>query len=148
NRQSLKLSANAFDEIDFTTQPAAPTGTYEAVAYLVKDEKHRDVIGTSSFKVQEFEPDRMKVRLTLADQPFEGWLTPDDVKARLEVMHLFGEPAGNRRVEGEMSLTPVLPQFSKFADHRFQVGQTLTEPYHENLAATITDDKGNTEFKL
>src|SRR5262245_38297390 len=108
SRSSLKLSGSAFDEISYTSQPATTTGTYQAVAYLVKDDKRRDVLGSTSFRVQEFEPDRMKVRLDMSEKPFEGWLTPHDVKARVIVAHLFGEPASNRRIEGEMSLTPTL----------------------------------------
>ena len=34
------------------------------------------MLGSTSFKVQEFEPDRMKVRLDLSDKPAEGWLRP------------------------------------------------------------------------
>ena len=52
------------------------------------------MLGSTSFKVQEFEPDRMKVQLELAATPIDGWLQPDDVKARITVAHLFGEPAG------------------------------------------------------
>lgn len=148
SRNSLKLSPTAFEEVSFTTESAAPTGTYQAVAYLAKDEKKRQVIGSTSFKIQEFEPDRMKVRLDLTDKPIEGWLTPDDVKARVAVAHLFGEAAGNRRVEGEMSLSPILPRFNRYPDYRFQIGQALPEPFHENLPATITDDKGNADLKL
>jgi uncharacterized protein YfaS (alpha-2-macroglobulin family) len=47
-----------------------------------------------------------------------------------------------------MSLTPVLPQFSKYADYRFQIGEKLPEPFHETLPPSITDDKGSAEFKL
>jgi alpha-2-macroglobulin len=144
----LKLSASGFDEIAFTTQPAAPTGTYEATAYLVKDPRNKEILGSTSFKVQEFEPDRMKVRLDLSDKPLEGWLRPGDVKAIINAAQLFGEPAANRRVEGEMSLTAVLPRFSRYPDYRFQVGEFLDEPFHETLAPTVTDDKGNAEFKL
>ena len=148
NRNSLKLSPLGFDEITYTSQPAAPTGTYQVSAYLVKDDKRRDLLGSSSFKVQEFEPDRMKVRLTLSEQPVAGWLTTDDVKARIVAAHLFGEPAGNRRVEGEMTLTPVLPQFGKYMDYRFQIGEKLPEPFHETLPPSVTDDKGSAELKL
>jgi uncharacterized protein YfaS (alpha-2-macroglobulin family) len=148
SRTDMKLSAASFDEVTYTTQPGAPTGTYAAVAYLVKDERRRETLGSTSFKVQEFEPDRLKVRLDLTDKPVEGWLRPDDVKARISVAHLFGEPAGNRRVEGELSLTPALPRFTKYADYRFQIGEALPEPYQERLAATVTDDKGNAEFTL
>ena len=147
-RDKIKLSETAFDEIAFTTQAASPTGTYQAVAWLPKDEKHREMLGSVSFNVQEFEPDRMKVRLDLADKAPPGWLTPADVKARVSVMHLFGEPAGNRRVEGELNLSPVLPRFDAYPDYRFQIGEVVKEPYHETLAATITDDKGNTELNL
>jgi len=147
-RDRIKLSETAFDEIAFTTQPASPTGTYQAVAWLPKDDKPRQMLGSVSFNVQEFEPDRMKVRLELSAKAFPGWLTPADVKARVSVMHLFGEPAGNRRVEGELNLSPVLPRFDAYPDYRFQIGEVVKEPYREALAATITDDKGNAELNL
>lgn len=148
SRTPLKLSASAFEEIAYTTQAAAPTGIYQANAFLVRDERRRELLGSTSFKVQEFEPDRMKVRLTLNDQPANAWLTPADVRARLEAAHLFGEPASSRRVEGEMSLTPALPQFARYPGYRFQIGEILKEPYRENLAPAVTDDKGAAEFKL
>src|SRR4030095_2549246 len=106
SRTELKLSAAAFEEGTFARQPAAPTGIYQAVAYIVKDERHRETLGSTSFKLQEFEPDRLKVRLDLSEQPVDGWLKPADVQARVAVAHLFGEPAGGRRVEGDISLTP------------------------------------------
>jgi alpha-2-macroglobulin len=147
-RTPLKLSASAFDEMTYTSQPASPTGIYQASAYIVKDPKHPELLGSTSFKVQEFEPDRMKVRLTLTDRAANAWITPAEVKAKIAVAHLFGEPAGNRRIDGEMSLSPVLPKFSKYTEYRFQIGEGLSEPYHQNLAATHTDDKGNAELRL
>ena len=42
-----------------------------------------------------------------------------------------------------MSLTAVLPVFARYADHRFQIGETLDEPFHESIPATVTDDKGH-----
>ena len=148
SRQKMTVSAGSFDELAYTTQATAPTGTYEAVAFLVKDEKHRDVLGTTTFRVQEFEPDRMKVQLDLAETPIAGWLRPPDVKARITVAHLFGAAAANRRVEGELSLTPVLPRFSRYPDYRFQIGEVIKDPYREELAALRTDDKGTAEFNL
>jgi alpha-2-macroglobulin len=147
-RDKVKLTETAFDEITFSTEPASPTGTYQAVAWLPKDEKRRDMLGSVSFNVQEFEPDRMKVRLDLSDKTLPGWLTPDDVRARVSVMHLFGEAASGRRVEGELNIAPTLPRFDRFPDYRFQIGEVVKEPYHETLAASITDDKGNAELNL
>lgn len=148
SRTPLTLSASSFDEVAFAGSDASPTGTYEATAYLNRENKRRDVIGSTSFKVQAFEPDRMKVQLDLSTQPREGWLRPADALARVTVAHLFGDPAGNRRVEGELSLTPTLPRFTKYPDHRFQIGEALKEPYHEPLAAVVTNDKGMANLQL
>jgi uncharacterized protein YfaS (alpha-2-macroglobulin family) len=144
----LKLSATPFDELTYTTPSGAPTGVYAIVAYLTKTDRRRETLGSTSFTVQEFEPDRMKVQLELATKAVAGWMLPDDVKARATVALLFGEPAGKRRVDGEMSLTPALPQFAKYADYRFQIGEVLKEPYRERLTAATTDEAGNAEFAL
>jgi len=148
NHTELKLSAAPFDEITYATPAGAPTGTYQAVAYLRRNDRRRETLGTTTFTVREFEPDRLKVQLELANRPIEGWLKPDDVRARMTVAHLFGEPASNRRIEAELSLTPALPRFARYSDYRFQIGEVLKEPYRENLAATVTDDKGNADLKL
>jgi uncharacterized protein YfaS (alpha-2-macroglobulin family) len=146
SRNPLALSPAAFEEITFVTQPAAPTGVYEATAFLIKNHKNREVLGSTSFKVQEFEPDRMKIRVELSDKPVEGWLKPDDVKPRAIVAHLFGDPATGRRVEAEMSLSAALPSFSRYPEHRFSIGESLKEPFHESLPGTVTDDKGVATF--
>jgi uncharacterized protein YfaS (alpha-2-macroglobulin family) len=148
NKTTLQLSATALEEVAYTSQPSSPTGTYQATAYLVKDQRRRELLGSTSFKVQEFEPDRMKVQLTLSSNIANAWLNTADVQPHMTVAHLFGEPASGRRVDGEMSLTPVLPQFSRYPDHRFQIGEGLKEPYRENLPAGVTDDKGLADFKL
>ena len=147
-RDKITLSPNAFDEVTFSTQAASPTGTYQATAWLPKDDKRRELLGSVSFNVQEFEPDRMKVRLDLSAKSLPGWLTPAEVQARVSVMHLFGEPAGNRRIEGELNLSPVLPHYDKYPDYRFQIGEVVKEPFHQALAATMTDEKGNAELNL
>jgi uncharacterized protein YfaS (alpha-2-macroglobulin family) len=63
------------------------------------------------------------------------------------VAHLFGDPASGRRVEAEMSLTAVLPVFARYPEHRFQVGESLNEPFHETLSATVTDERGIATFR-
>jgi alpha-2-macroglobulin len=150
NRTDLKLTDAAFDEVTFPTQSSSPTGTYEAIAYIVKPNRQRDTLGSTTFKVQEFEPDRLKVRLDMADADKVGaaWLKPEDVKARVAVNYLFGDAASGRRVEAELSLTPAIPRFAQFADYRFQIGEALPEPYHEQLQPVNTDDRGNADLSL
>ena len=149
SKTQLKLSAASFDEVAFTTQAASPTGTYQAIAYVTMNpQSPRTMLGSASFRVQEFEPDRMKVQLELSEKPIAGWLKTDEVKARIIAAHLFGEPAGNRRVEAEMTLTPALPRFARHADYRFQIGQGLNEPHQQTLAGAVTDGAGTAIFNL
>lgn len=148
SHDELKLSAASFDEIAYTSATTSPTGTYQAVAYLVRSNRRRETLGSTSFKVQEFEPDRLKVRLDLGDTASVGWLKSDEVRPVVNAVHLFGEPASGRRVEGDMTLTPVLPRFARYADYRFQMGETLPEPYQERLAAATTDASGNAQLNL
>jgi uncharacterized protein YfaS (alpha-2-macroglobulin family) len=153
SRNELKLSPAAFESIDFTSTSEAPTGTWQAMMYLVKGPNNRDeLLGSTSFRVQEFEPDRMKVRLDLSDNPVgassQAWLRPSEVKGRVTASLLSGEPAVNRRVEGEVSLVAALPAFSRWSDHRFQVAEFQNEPYKETLAGAVTDDKGAATLTL
>ena len=144
----LKLSPASFDELAYTSEATSPTGTYQAVAYLVRSNRRRETLGSTSFKVQEFEPDRLKVRLDLGDKANAGWLKSDEVQAIVNVAHLFGEPASGRRVEGDMTLTPALPRFGRYPDYRFHIGETLPEPYQERLAAAATDGSGNAQLNV
>lgn len=148
NRTPVKLTQSAFEEITWSSETSSPTGIYQAAAYVIKENNRRDLLGSTTFKVQEFEPDRLKVRLDMTDKPGKAWLTPAEVKATVTVAHLFGEPAGKSRVEGEMNLTPVLPSFAPFPDYRFQIGEVIKEPFHESLPTATTDDKGMAEFRL
>ena len=149
SKTQLKLSAASFDEVAFTTQAASPTGTYEAAAFVTMNpQSPRTMLGSTSFRVQEFEPDRMKVQLELSEKPIAGWLKTDEVKARIIAAHLFGEPASQRRVEAEMTLTNALPRFTRHAGYRFQIGQGLNEPYRQTLTGAVTDDAGAAAFNL
>jgi alpha-2-macroglobulin len=148
SRTDLKLSPAAFEDVTYTSQPSSPTGTYQAEAAIVKDAANPEPIGSTSFTLQEFEPDRMKVRLDLSAGGIEGWLRPEDVQARAHADLLFGAPAAARRVEGELSLTSVLPRFARYPDHRFQIGEVISEPYQETLTAAVTDAQGDARFDL
>jgi len=146
--QIFNAKAAGFNELSYQTQLSAPTGTYSASVYLVKDD-HRDrVLGSVNVKVQEFEPDRMKVSTSLADQPVTGWISPDKVAAKVTAMNLFGTPATNRRVTADMTLSPAVPSFAGFSDYKFYDASQLQEGSQQALAEGKTDDKGVASFDL
>jgi hypothetical protein len=140
--------AGGMDAVDFATDANAPAGSYYASVYLVKERRRDDQIGTTSFKVRDFEPDRLKVDLTLADGTARGWLTPDALTATLQARHLFGAPASDRRVTAELRLSPAFPEFPQYADYRFHVEDVIKDAVSEDLPETRTDANGAAQLEL
>jgi uncharacterized protein YfaS (alpha-2-macroglobulin family) len=147
-RQTFSAKATGFNEFAWQSQLSAATGTYSASVYLVKS-GHRDrVLGSTNVKVQEFEPDRLKVSAKLSEQPVVGWLTPDKVVAKVEAMNLFGTPATNRRVTAQMTLSPAVPSFAGYADFKFYDPNKFNEGTQQALPDSKTDDKGQATLDL
>jgi alpha-2-macroglobulin len=144
-----RLSRSGLDSLDVATSATGPSGSYDVSIYLINELDQVDRwLGGTSFKVREFEPDRMKVHLSLAGQQTPGWLRPADIHARVNALHLFGAAASDRRVGGEMRLSPALPAFDRYPDHRFHVEGALSNAVSENLSDTTTDAEGNAELEL
>lgn len=147
-RQTFNAKATGFNELSWQTQLSAPTGTYSASIYLIKSGNRDRVLGSTTIKVQEFEPDRLKVSASLSDKPVMGWLSPEKVVAKIEAMNLFGTPATNRRVTAQMTLSPAVPAFAGYDDYKFYDPNKFNDPSEQALPDATTDDKGQATFDL
>ena len=90
----------------------------------------------------------LKVSEHLSSEVTEGWVNPNDLKARVNALNLFGTPAENRRVEATIALTPAFPAFSSHKGYVFYDAQRAKEGYSDKLADGKTDAKGEAEFDL
>jgi uncharacterized protein YfaS (alpha-2-macroglobulin family) len=147
-KKSIQLNAAGFESLDFNTRETSATGEYHVGLYVVKNNQRQEEIGSTSFKVRDFEPDRLKVNVTLTQTPTEGWIKPEQAEAKVKAMHLFGSPANDRRVEAEMTLTPAFPAFAKYKDYAFQERYKLKDPFTEKLAEATTDSNGEAKLEL
>jgi uncharacterized protein YfaS (alpha-2-macroglobulin family) len=147
-RDKIKLSASGFEELRHSTQETSPTGDYHVNLYIVKDGLPSNQIGSIAVKVQEFLPDRLKMSARFSADSVEGWISPEDLKARVNLQNLFGTPAENRRVTAVMTLSPAFPEFAHYRAYHFYDPQRAKEGFNENLADGRTDDKGEAEFDL
>ena len=153
-KQSIRLGAGGFNEIEYKTLETAPTGIYTVNLYSVKDNNAYQQLGSISVKVQEFLPDRMKVKAlfakdtTLFAENNEGWLHPKDLKANIRVQNLFGTAAENRHVTATLTLSPAYPAFSQYKDYAFYDPLRAKEGYSEKLSDATTNSEGVAEFKL
>jgi alpha-2-macroglobulin len=153
-KQTVRLGAGGFNELEYKTLETAPTGTYTVNLYSVKDNNAYQQLGSVAVKVQEFLPDRMKVKAlfakdaTLYPENTEGWLNPKDLKANINVQNLFGTAAENRRVTAMLTLSPAYPAFSQYKDFAFYDPLRAKEGYSEKLSDETSNAQGVAEFKL
>ena len=147
-KQKIKLSAAGFEEILHTTQDTSPTGTYTFNVYIVKDGHAAGLIGSTTVRVQEFLPDRLKISAHLSQERLEGWVSPKDLKGLVTLTNLFGTPATNRRISATLGLYPAYPAFPSYKDYSFYDPLLAKEGYTEPLADATTDDKGEAEIDL
>lgn len=156
-RDKLKLGVGGMAEYSFTTQDTSPTGNMTFNLNLARDtgsaapgaaETPPLLLGSVSVKVQEFMPDRMKVSAHLSSETPEGWISPNDLKATVDVQNLFGTAAPKRRVEAHLTLTPAYPAFHSYPDYQFFDPQRAKDSFTDDLATSETDDKGQAEIQL
>ncbi|NNS07135.1 alpha-2-macroglobulin [Erwinia sp. JH02] len=145
----LTLSASGFNELSFTTEESSPTGEWNIYLYLPgKDDDSTRLLGSTAVNVKEFEPDQLKVKLTLTPDHQQGWVKPDALKANIDVQNLFGTPAQGRRVASKMTLRPVYPAFDRYADYAFYEARSASDGYETELEDSTTDDNGAAAIKL
>ena len=147
-RQKLRLGAAGFEEMRYATQETSPTGVYSVSLYLVKDGRRHSQLGSTTVKVQEFLPDRMKMSAHLTAESPDGWVSPAELKARVLLQNLFGTPAENRRVTATMRLAPAYPAFAAWRDYQFYDPRRPREGVEEKLAPATTDARGEAQFDL
>ncbi|ABA87804.1 alpha-2-macroglobulin domain protein [Syntrophotalea carbinolica DSM 2380] len=149
----LKLPAKGFFDYPYATQAASETGTYQVALYLVRDNNHRGrMIGLDQFRVEEFQPDTLKIRSTLLGIEERGWSTATRLTARVGLRNLFGTPAQGRKVTAFMNVRSArfsfkeYPEFS-FADPWYDPDKQPLQ-ISEELNVQTTDEQGQAEFTL
>ncbi len=137
----------------FETRLESPTGRYRANVHLVaRDGRSGRTLGGTTFSVEEFQPDRLRIEAMIEGSPERGWLRPGDHTARVSLENLFGTPASGRRVRGTLSLVPVSPEFAGYPDFTFidpyRDPEALPRPVSVELAEARTADDGVARLPL
>ncbi|MCL2872709.1 MAG: alpha-2-macroglobulin [Betaproteobacteria bacterium] len=151
-RDKIKLPESGFGELRHPTLDTAPAGTYTINLSLIKKDRADTVIGSTTVRVQDFEPDRLRMNVHFSDTSNDGWVTPNDLAVQVSLQNLFATPAEDRRIRGFMSLTPGVLKFAHYKDYLFN--DPYNDPKHpmetvsEELAETRTDVQGQTTLKL
>ncbi|HYB90952.1 MAG TPA: alpha-2-macroglobulin [Candidatus Binataceae bacterium] len=146
--QMEKFSAAGFEEYNTATQVDSPTGSYGFSLYIVRDNQRKALLGSTSVRVEEFQPDRMNIKAELTTPPVPGWISPDALGANVTLRTLFGTAAAGRRVKGSLKLSPSGAQFAKYAEYSFVDPYKTRNSYNEDLGDVTTDADGHAKFQF
>ncbi|MEZ5814250.1 MAG: alpha-2-macroglobulin [Alphaproteobacteria bacterium] len=151
---SVNFSAPGLEEVMLETGEAWPTGVYIVNLYISNDGKQGSLLGSTSVRVEEFMPDRLKIKTEFIQNGKSvsedtGWLKPDDLKASVDLKNLYGTPASERQVKAGVTLNPARLSFKQYPDYHFY------DPYaakarsiHYDLPGVKTDQNGYAELPL
>jgi uncharacterized protein YfaS (alpha-2-macroglobulin family) len=147
-RENFVPGPGGFGEIRHETKHTSPTGIYTLAISVVRDARRSDLIGSTTVQVRDFQPDRLRMRATFSATSADGWVSPDNLTAQIQLENLFGTPAEDRRVAARMTLSPSIPSFRAYPDYRFHDPQYAKEGFSEQLADVKTDAQGRATLAL
>ncbi|HAH07531.1 MAG TPA: alpha-2-macroglobulin [Elusimicrobia bacterium] len=147
-KRKILLSAQGFEDLRYQTEESAPTGSWQTSVYIVKDGRRAGLLGSTSIRIEEFLPDRLRIATRLSKERTEGWVSPKDIEAFVTLKNLFGTPAADRKVKAMLTLSPSYPAFRSYPDHVFFDPQRAKNSFTEHLQEQRTSGDGEAAFKL
>ncbi len=156
-KHRFTMNEAGFAEAEYQTDYTSLTGVYSMSFTVVRDDSgstkwdYRQ-LGASSFKVEEFKPDTMKISARIAGPAVKGWLPLAGLSADVTLNNLFGRPAQNRTIRWQYQLAPASFYFKEYREY------TFTDPYRDlnsyryinpvTLPEARTDNNGNVTAKI
>lgn len=151
--KKIKLPEKGFFDFQYLTDATSDTGRYQVSLHLIRDNRYRGrKIGSTSFKVEEFQPDTMKIESRILNVEDKGWYQKGKININVSLNNLFGIPAQNRNLTGRMIIRPARFSFKEYSDFTFTTPFTDKHKtplsIDERLATQKTDADGRVHFEV
>ena len=127
-------------EVSIEIPQAAITGSYQLELYSGND----ILLGSKSFSVEEFVPDRIKVSAKLSK---EVLTTGDSASIKINAVNFFGPPAANRNYENEIQFKQKNFSSDKYEAYQFSLSNQSSF-FDKIVKEGKTDASGNAIEKL
>ena len=143
----------ALAEVSWKSTPQSPTGPYRLDVRLQCDDKNAPVLGSTTVRVEEFEPDSLAIEASLSPAPARGWIVTSPAQspasARVSLTTLYGDAAAGHEVQARMVSEPARLSFPGFAGYVFQdISLAQGEQRSLRLAPAQTDKNGQATLPL
>jgi uncharacterized protein YfaS (alpha-2-macroglobulin family) len=153
-RFPLALDAEGVFSLTVPTAETAPTGPWRVNLERPAPAEGPTWQGTTHLggtivRVEEFQPDRLKVQAKFEPEVADGWASPDGLAVGVQLDTLFGLPAAGRRVAATLHLTPATPRFPQWPDWQFGLpSRSPSDIRAIPLADGTTDEEGRASLPL
>ena len=124
---------------DFEIPRSALTGTWSVEVFTNNDV----LLGNYNVSIEEFMPDRIKVKLELDKDEMENG---DDFTAKVSAVNMFGPPAANRNVEVAMNLRKTAFTSKNYRDYYFNINQD--QYFSETRLEDVTNEEGKADIEF
>ena len=141
SEQRAKLNRQGAADFSVSVPHYARTGIYTALLLVGES----DEIGRTEFNVEEFVPDRMKVKLTTDKESYQAG---ERMLIQVEAMTLFGPPASGRRVEANIEIEeyPFSPE--PWKSFNFKDEKKSFTKQHFSLGEQVLDLNGKYQYNF
>ena len=154
-KEDFSLDKSGFFEVTLPTSLVSSTGRYTFSVYLPTKTssgyEREDYLGGTTFSVEEFRPDTMKIKTKFNPHVVSGWTKISNLKTEVSLTNLFGLPAQNRIIRAHATVTPIQFYFPKYADYRFvtpYLDKQVRRQENIRFNDMKTDKKGFTSFDV
>lgn len=135
-KEKILLPEKGFFDFKFKTDVISDTGNYQTSLHLVRDYKRQGPeIGKVGFKVEEFQPDTMKIESKILGVKDAGWNNKNNINVKVSLKNLFGTPAQNRKMKGRIVINPSRFSFKEYEGFKF------IDPYQNTANKALSLDE-------
>lgn len=153
--KDYSLTKEGLMDFSYQLKENTPVGTYD-IDIFAKDKNEKnylEFLTSTTFKVEEYEEDKIKVSSSIINEKAKGWLlTKEPLKIDVEVQNLYGSAAQGNEVKAKVKLVPSAFEFKDFSDYKFTDNltrdQELITPETISLTPQKTDVEGKTTFEV
>ena len=148
-KKLVKLTSLGFIDYSFRTKDTSPTGSYTVAVSLSQNDVATTQLASTNVRIEEFLPDTMKITSAFNKGTPKGWVIPENLKAEVTLMHLYGAPAIEHRIHGNLNVNPGSFSFGgEYEDFSFFDPKQTEHSHDQDLGDLTTDDQGNAVFDI
>ncbi len=150
--KDFSLTEEGLTSLSHKLNKSAPIGKYSIDVYSIGKKDRLNFLNSGSFKVEEYEEDKLKVSSSIKNAKAKGWfLTKEPFNIDVNVQNMYGSPAADNMVKARVSVMPVKFEFAEYNTYKFYNELDENEIVKDKkiqLSPRNTDGQGNVSFEI